>query len=92
LRLKAKRIVRQGLFDQIDWNALGDLRGRLDGHPLAKHYDNKEEYLLKNAERITRLGLQKSKGLRILDLGCGFGYFMYAAKHLGHQTMGLAGC
>jgi SAM-dependent methyltransferase len=88
-RFQAKRIVQQGLFDQIDWKALTTLRSRFDGHPYTKFYDYKDKYLLKSAKQITRLGLHKSKGLRILDLGCGFGYFIYAAEHLGHQTMGL---
>lgn len=40
-------------------------------------------------QRAIKLGLHKSAPKRILDLGCGTGYFMAAARHLGHDVLGL---
>jgi 2-polyprenyl-3-methyl-5-hydroxy-6-metoxy-1,4-benzoquinol methylase len=40
-------------------------------------------------QRAIKLELHKSPPKRILDLGCGTGYFMAAARHLGHDVLGL---
>jgi SAM-dependent methyltransferase len=88
-RFRARRAVRRGLFDGIDWKVLTEIRGKFDGHRCRKYYDRREHSFIRNAERIFALGLDKSSGLRILDLGCGFGYFMYAAGKFGHQTIGV---
>lgn len=40
-------------------------------------------------QRAIKLELHKSVPKRILDLGCGTGYFMAAARHLGHDVLGL---
>ena len=88
-RFRARRAIRRGLFDGIDWKALTEISGNFDGHKYSKYYDRKEHSMVRNAERIFALGLNKSSGLRILDLGCGFGYFMYAAGNLGHQPTGM---
>jgi SAM-dependent methyltransferase len=88
-RFQAKRAVRQGLFGGIDLAAMRILRQQYDGHGWQKYQDRFEHSLIRNAERVFRLGLQRSPPLRILDLGCGFGYFLYGAKQFGHQTVGL---
>lgn len=41
------------------------------------------------ASRAVELGLHKSKGLSILDIGCGNGYFLAVARYLGHSIQGI---
>ncbi len=40
-------------------------------------------------ERVQRIGLDTGERRRILDLGCGAGYFLYICKLLGHEVLGL---
>src|SRR3977135_2598853 len=42
-----------------------------------------------NIRRVRRLDLDFGPPKRILDLGCGAGYFAYIAQLLGHSVMGL---
>jgi SAM-dependent methyltransferase len=42
-----------------------------------------------NIRRIRELELDLSRPKRILDLGCGAGYFLYIAQLLGHRGVGL---
>jgi len=88
-RFRAKRAVRAGLFQGINVEAMAAIRKRYESHPFKKYHDKFEHSLIRNAERIFALGLDKSRGLRILDIGCGFGYFMYAAQQFGHHPIGL---
>jgi SAM-dependent methyltransferase len=88
-RFRAKRAVRAGLFRGIEFEKLTAIRKGYDAHPFTKYHDKFQHSLIRNAERIFALGLDRTKGLRILDLGCGFGYFMYAARQFGHHPIGL---
>jgi len=42
-----------------------------------------------NIRRIRQIELDLSRPKRILDLGCGAGYFLYIAQLLGHSGVGL---
>lgn len=42
-----------------------------------------------NLQRVRELGLDYAEHSRILDLGCGAGYFLYINKLLGHEILGL---
>ena len=42
-----------------------------------------------NVERAQDLWLDRSAPLRILDLGCGAGYFAYVCRFFGHECIGL---
>jgi SAM-dependent methyltransferase len=42
-----------------------------------------------NRERVQDLKLHRSEPKRVLDLGCGGGFFLFIAKNLGHSVMGL---
>lgn len=52
-------------------------------------YLDLERWIDVNIRRIQRLDLDVSPPKRILDLGCGAGYFAYIAQSLGHQVLGL---
>lgn len=88
-RFQARQAIRRGMFKGIDRKAMEALREKHDGHAFRKYQDRFEHSLIRNAERVYALGLHESVRLRILDLGCGFGYFLYGAKHLGHEVVGL---
>jgi SAM-dependent methyltransferase len=40
-------------------------------------------------ERAQDLWLDRAPPLRVLDLGCGAGYFLYVCKFFGHNVLGL---
>ncbi len=43
-----------------------------------------------NVKRVRDLRLKKAPpSLRILDIGCGSGYFLHIAKCLGHEVLGM---
>jgi SAM-dependent methyltransferase len=42
-----------------------------------------------NVERAQDLWLDRAPPLRILDLGCGAGYFLYVCRLFGHDALGL---
>src|ERR1700730_19282861 len=42
-----------------------------------------------NIRRVREIELDLSRAKRILDLGCGAGYFAYIAQLLGHDVLGL---
>jgi 2-polyprenyl-3-methyl-5-hydroxy-6-metoxy-1,4-benzoquinol methylase len=49
----------------------------------------KNMYNGRRARYVTVLGLHKPEPLKILDLGCGSGYFLAVAKHLGFDAIGV---
>jgi SAM-dependent methyltransferase len=52
-------------------------------------YANIEPWLRLNRERVQDLNLHRSPPRRVLDLGCGGGFFLFILKNLGHSVMGL---
>jgi SAM-dependent methyltransferase len=52
-------------------------------------YLDLERWIEINIRRIRELELDLSRPRRILDLGCGAGYFLYIAQLLGHSGLGL---
>jgi SAM-dependent methyltransferase len=54
----------------------------------AAKYTDCHFWLALNLERAARLGLHRTRGLRIMDIGCGAGYFLAAARALGHECAG----
>ena len=88
-RFQARKAIRNGMYDGIDRKAMAALRSDKDASAFRKYQDRFEHSLIRNAERVYTLGLHEGPKLRILDLGCGFGYFLYGAKHFGHDVVGL---
>jgi SAM-dependent methyltransferase len=88
-RFQARKAIRKGMFKGIDRAAMLALREQYRDHAFRKYENRFEHSLVRNAERVFALGLDQLPPSRILDLGCGFGYFLYGARTFGHSVVGL---
>jgi SAM-dependent methyltransferase len=52
-------------------------------------YANVDHWLRVNRERVQDLKLHRSEPQRILDLGCGGGFFLFILKSFNHSVLGL---
>jgi len=55
----------------------------------AAKYADYDHWVPYNAARVAALGLHHSKPLRILDIGCGPGYFIASTLACGHDCYGI---
>jgi SAM-dependent methyltransferase len=60
--------------------------GPTDGWPK---YLDLERWMRINLQRVREVGLDLGRRKRILDLGCGTGYFLYICQYFGHEVLGL---
>jgi SAM-dependent methyltransferase len=85
--LQTKRVI-----ETIDPVGFDQIRRRYTvadpGADWPKYLDL-ERWIGVNIRRIRELELDLSRPKRILDLGCGAGYFLYIAQLLGHSGVGL---
>ena len=85
----------QPMLAALDPQKLARLRQRYfdPGHPIEVGDDAKwvkaKYWLRVNIERAQDLRLDQRPSLRVLDVGCGAGYFLYVCRRLGHQATGL---
>ena len=53
-------------------------------------YLNLDDWIPVNLQRVRELALDQVRpGARVLDLGCGAGYFLYICQMLGHEVLGV---
>jgi SAM-dependent methyltransferase len=52
-------------------------------------FEDADYWVAVNVERAQDLWLDRSPPLRILDLGCGAGFFLYLCQIFGHEALGL---
>ena len=69
----------------INQNRLIEIQNRYAG---AKYADV-EHWLRVNRERVQDLKLHRFPPQRVLDLGCGGGFFLFILKRFGHSVLGL---
>jgi SAM-dependent methyltransferase len=69
----------------IDRNRLRKIAQRYAG---AKYADV-DHWLRVNRERVQDLKLHRAPPQRVLDLGCGGGFFLFILKRLNHSVLGL---
>ena len=85
--LETKRVI-----ETIDPAGFEQIRQRYavadPGADWPKYLDL-ERWIGVNIRRIRQLELDVARPKRILDLGCGAGYFLYIAQLLGHSGVGL---
>lgn len=82
----------QTLIETIDPDAFESIR-RSNPRDLSSSgwpkYLDLPKWMDKNLRRIRALGLDSGSTKSILDIGCGAGYFLFIAKYLGHDVLGL---
>ncbi len=78
------------LYDAIDQTKLANLRARYASSKehYAK-YVRVRQWLRLNIVRAQDLKLHRSAPKSVLDLGCGGGFFLFVARQLGHEGLGL---
>jgi SAM-dependent methyltransferase len=76
----------------IDRTELERLREQYPYRPNARKinaYEDAAYWIDVNVKRVQDLWLDRSRPLRILDLGSGPGYFLYLCRLFGHEGLGL---
>jgi len=69
----------------IDQNRLLEIQKRYQG----LKYADIDHWLRVNRERVQDLKLHRSSPQRLLDLGCGGGFFLFILKRFDHSVLGL---
>jgi SAM-dependent methyltransferase len=85
-------ISSRRILGTIDRAELERLRQHYPYRPNARRinaYEDAAYWIGVNVERAQDLWLDRAPPLRILDLGCGAGYFLYLCRLLGHKGVGL---
>jgi SAM-dependent methyltransferase len=78
------------LLARIDQQRLREIHQRYAGSPVEyAKYADVEWWLRMNRERVQDLKLHRSAPKRVLDLGCGGGFFLFILKRFGHSVLGL---
>jgi SAM-dependent methyltransferase len=80
----------ESIIAGIDQARLREIQARFRDVPrgFAKYTDI-DHYLRLNRERVQDLRLHRMASQRVLDLGCGGGFFLYILKQLGHDVLGI---
>lgn len=73
------------VLDGLDQNRLTEIQKRYAG----QKYADVDQWLRVNRERVQDLKLHRSSPQRVLDLGCGGGFFLFILKRIGHSVLGL---
>lgn len=76
-----------GLIDEAGIAMIKEKHYRPGENP-SKYLDT-NEWMKANAKRLGDLLIREAPPrLRILDIGCGAGYFLFMAQHMGHAVVG----
>ena len=92
LRRSTHPISARKILATIDREKLAALPERYPPRAGARKinaYEDAVYWVGVNVRRVQDLWLDRSAPLRILDLGCGPGYFLYVCQFFGHQGLGL---
>jgi SAM-dependent methyltransferase len=85
----AARICENADLERID-NLAREMAEALKRDPAsAAKYTDYSYWIPFNVDRVGRLDLHRSRPLRMLDIGCGPGYFLTAASACGHEVYGI---
>lgn len=72
----------------VDRDRFAALQAKYVGNSFAKYLDL-EYWILVNVRRAQLLGLDNGVQRRVVDLGCGCGYFLHVCRLLGHDVQGV---
>src|SRR5205814_10039382 len=76
----------------LDRSELSRLREQYPYRPDARRinmYEDAAHWIGVHVAHAQDLWLDRTPPLRILDLGCGAGYFLYVCRFFGHEALGL---
>ena len=92
LRANGFPLDKKRVIETIDPVAFDQIRQRYTGSNSTedwRKYLDLDRWIAINIRRIREIELDLARRKRILDLGCGAGYFLYIAQLLGHSGLGL---
>lgn len=80
----------QHLLEGLDRSTFDELcRSTEEKRDHKLSYGDVELWMGRAWKEATRLGLDRSPPLDVLDIGMGAGYFLYVCQQLGHRCVGL---
>lgn len=85
-------VSARSILETLDRAQLAQLRERYPrgpNSPKINRFADVAYWIKINLERAQDLWLDRARPQRILDLGCGAGYFLYVCKFFGHEVLGL---
>jgi SAM-dependent methyltransferase len=85
--LETKRVIET--IDPVEFEQIRQRYAVADPGADWPKYLNLDRWIGVNIRRIRQLELDVARPKRILDLGCGAGYFLHIAQLLGHSGVGL---
>jgi SAM-dependent methyltransferase len=85
--VRSNRIL--ATVDRVEFSKLRERYPYKETSPRINRFEDAEYWIGINVERAQDLWLDRAPPLRILDLGCGAGYFLYVCQFFGHETLGL---
>src|SRR5919201_1906388 len=84
------RVPLGPMIAQIDGERAREIQQRYANSTAGyAKYADIQPWLRLNRERVQDLNLHRSAPKRVLDLGCGGGFFLFILKNLGHTVLGL---
>ena len=85
--VKKQRILEK--LDRTEFDKLREQYPYRPGSPRINRFEDVVYWIKINIERAQDLWLDRAPPLRLLDLGCGAGYFLYVCKFFGHDVLGF---
>jgi len=68
---------------------LSGLAGRFPDHYMRKFCNDHEQWYRQAAKAYSWIGRNGPHSRRVLDIGCGFGYFLHVCKSAGESAVGI---
>jgi SAM-dependent methyltransferase len=87
LRFDAEKIT--ATIDRAKFQEIKERHAMEDPGDAWPKYLDIQRWMEINLTRVRDLGLDLGGRKRVLDIGCGTGYFLYICKSLGHDVLGM---